>query len=61
MRESYKTLIIRLHEPYSLFHMEIPASIKKRSHQDRGLCYLHLPVFFLYIDSPFLQQNKELL
>ena len=33
--------------PYSLFQMKIPISITKLSHQDRGPCYLHLPVFFV--------------
>ena len=43
----------------SLFHMKITASVGKSSHQDRGPCYLHLPIFFLYIHSPFLLENKS--
>ena len=38
----------------SLFHMQSP-------HQDHGPCYLQLPVFFLYIHSPLLLENKKLL
>ena len=34
---------------YSLFHMKITVSVTKSSHQDCGLCYLNLPIFFLYI------------
>ena len=33
----------------SHFHMKIIATVTKSSHQGRGLCYLHLPIFFLYI------------
>ena len=29
----------------SLFHMKITASGTKNLHQDRGQCYLHLPIF----------------
>ena len=43
----------------SLF--KITASVKKSFHQDLCLCHLHLPVFFLYIHSPFLLENKKLL
>ena len=38
---------------HSLFHMNITAKDTKSSHQDRGPCYLYLPIFFLYIH--FLQ------
>ena len=31
----------------SLFHMKITESVKKSSHEDRGPCYLHSPIFFL--------------
>ena len=30
----------------SLFHRKITASVTKSSHQDRGSCYLPLPIFF---------------
>ena len=33
----------------------------KSSHQDQGLCYLQLPILFLYIQSPLLLENKKLL
>ena len=29
----------------SLFHMKITASVTNSSHQDRGPCYLHSPIF----------------
>ena len=45
----------------SLFKIKITASVKKSFHQDLCLCHLHLPVFFLYIHSPFLLENKKLL
>ena len=41
--------------------MKITASVAKSFHQDRGPCYLHLPIFFLYMHSPFLQENKKVL
>ena len=44
----------------SLFHMKITVSVAKSSHQDCGPCYLHLPIFFLYIHSPLLLENKKL-
>ena len=31
----------------SLFQMKITASVTKSLHEDRGLCYLHSPIFFL--------------
>ena len=45
----------------SLFHMKITVSVTKTLHQDCGPCYLHLPIFFFYIHSSLLQQNKKLL
>ena len=36
---------------FSLFHMSITAGVTKSSHQDRGPCYLHLPIFFFYMPS----------
>ena len=45
----------------SLFLMKITASVTKTLHQDCGPCYLHLPIFFFYIHSSLLQQNKKLL
>ena len=38
--------------------MKITASITESSHQDRGPCYLHLPVSFFYIHSPVPQQIR---
>ena len=35
----------------SLFHMKITVSVTKSLHQDNGLCYLHLSIFFLYIHT----------
>ena len=40
--------------------MKITVSVTKSSHQDCGPCYLHLPIFFLYIHSPLLLENKDL-
>ena len=45
----------------SLFHMKTIASVTKSLHQGRGPCYLHLPIFFFYIHSSLLPQNKTLL
>ena len=45
MRESCKTLFMRLHVHYSLFHVKIPTSVTKLSNQNDGLCYLHSSVF----------------
>ena len=28
-----------------LFHMKITVSVTKSLHQDRGPCYIHLPIF----------------
>ena len=44
----------------SLFHMKITASVTKSSHEDCDLCYLHLQIFFLYIHSSSLLENKKL-
>ena len=33
----------------SLYHVKITASITRSSHQNGGLCYLHVPIFFLYV------------
>ena len=35
----------------SLSYMKITASVTESTHQDRGLCYLHLPIFGFYIHS----------
>ena len=43
------------------FIKKITASVTKSSHQDRGPCYLHLPIFFLYIHSLLLLGNKKML
>ena len=56
---------------FILFHIKITASVTKNSHQDRGLCYLHLR-FFSYTctlhfcwkikrccDRCFLQQIRQ--
>ena len=44
----------------SVFSIWKSLSVAKSSHQDRGPCYLHLPIFFLYIHSPLLLENKKL-
>ena len=41
--------------------MKITANATKSSHQDRGSCFLHLPIFFLYKYTALLLQNKKLL
>ena len=42
-----------------LFHIKITVSVKKSLHQHCGPCYLFtLAYFFLYINSPFLLENK---
>ena len=41
--------------------MKINASVTKSSHEDRDPCCLHLTIFFLYIHSPLLLENKKLL
>ena len=42
-----KKYLTQLSYHYSLFHMKITVSVTKSSHEDRGLCYLHLKIFFL--------------
>ena len=42
----------------SLFYTNITASVTKSSHQDRGPCYLHLLIFFWYLHSSLLEENK---
>ena len=54
--DSYQNQRIR-----KLFHIKITASVKKSSHQDLGLCCLHLPMFFLDIHSTLLLENKKLM
>ena len=39
--------------------MKITASVTKSLHQDRGLCYLNLLIFFLYMHSPVLLEIKR--
>ena len=60
-KESLLSLII------SLFNFKTTVSVTKSLHGDRGLCFLHtvhlpiyIPVFFLYIHSPFLLEHKKL-
>ena len=43
----------------TFFHKKMTASVTKSS--NHGPCYLHLPIFFLYIFSPLLLENKTLL
>ena len=43
----------------SLFQRKITASVTKSLYQDRGPCYLHLHIFFLYIHSTLLLENKN--
>ena len=38
--------------------MKITMIVTKSLHQDCGLCYLHLPFFFLYIHSLLLLENN---
>ena len=42
-----------------LFHTKIMARLTESSHQDCGTCYLHLPIFFLYMHSPVLLECKK--
>ena len=49
---------------HSLFNVKITVGVTKSSHQDCGLCYLHLPIFFLYTHThttPVLLHNKKFL
>ena len=57
MEKSCKKCAQRVIPRPSLFHIKITASVTKSLHQDRGLCYLHLPIFFLYIHSPLLLEK----
>ena len=41
----------------SLFYMKITGSVKESSHEDRGPCYLHIQIFFLYIHCPLLDKK----
>ena len=52
IRESYKTLIIRLHVSYSLFHMKIPANVEK-IFTSRLWPLLFTLVFFSYTYTHF--------
>ena len=45
----------------SLFHLKITVRVTKSLDQDCGLFYLRLPIIFLYIHSPLLLENKNLL
>ena len=47
MKQDFKIrdTLFELTQILSLFHMKITASVAKSSHQDRGLRYLHLPIF----------------
>ena len=45
----------------SLFHIKITGSVTQSLDQDRGWCYLHLSILFLYIHSLLLLENKKLL
>ena len=42
----------------SLFQMKFSASATKSSHQDRGPCYFHLPIFFIYIHCSSAGKQK---
>ena len=44
----------------SLFHKKITVTVTKSLHQDCGPCYLHLPIFLLYMHSALLLANKKL-
>ena len=43
----------------TFFHKKMTACVTKSSHH--GPCCLHVPIFFLYIFSPLLLENKTLL
>ena len=45
----------------SLFKMKITANVTKGLHQDHGLSYLHLPIFFLYIHSSCSAAKQKVL
>ena len=49
-----------IHTLTSFSHMEITASVRKSSHQDRGPYYSHYLHSFLNL-SPILLENKKLL
>ena len=53
--------LAQLSTQVSHFHMYITVSFTKSSHQDRCPCYLDLPIFLLYIQSPLLLENIKLL
>ena len=42
----------------SLFQMKFSASATKSSHQDRGPCYFHLPIFFIYMHCSSAGKQK---
>ena len=44
---------------HSLLHMKTTVSVTKSLHQDHDPCYLHLAIYFLYIQSPILLENKK--
>ena len=54
----FKILLVWVVRGITVFHMKITASVTKSLLQDHGPCYLHLPIFFLYIHSPLLLENK---
>ena len=45
----------------SLLHMKVTSSVTKSTYQDHSSCNLLLPISFLYIFSPLLLQNENLL
>ena len=49
-----------IHTLPSFSHMEITASVRKSSHQDRGPYFSHYLHFLLNL-SPLLLENKKLL
>ena len=55
-REEINLKIQKMHESFPYKNH----CVTKSSHQDCGPCYLHLPIFFLYIHSPLLLENKNL-
>ena len=54
----YINVNLTVKEGNQSFPYENHSSVTKSSHQDCGSCYLHLPIFFLYIHSPLQLEKK---
>ena len=44
---------------YQSFPYENHSQFTKSSYQDRGPCYLHIPIFLLYLHSPLLLAGEK--